>query len=389
MKVSLNIGYIPLVDCAPLVIAHELGFAEREGLTLNLIKHPSWSAIRDMVALGHLDAAHMLSPMPVAMSLGLGGLPVPLDALMVLSINGNNIGVSAAIADRMRIQGWDGNFQTPYDTGQHLIKATNGTLRLGVPYPFAMHTELTSHWLGTLGLNVKQGLNLRIIPPQKMADAVAADEIDAFCVGEPWGSIAVENSVAELVLPGSAIWSFAPEKVLATRQQWSVENPELTRQLMRATHAASHWLCQKSNKMVAAEILARPAYLNLSSSVIDRALTGNIRTRTGQISTNVDNFLLFHTAAANFPWRSQGAWIASRIAAREGIDQQAALAAGRACFRSDLYREYLNGTGADLPGASEKVEGALSQATPVPSVRGEMILGPDAFFDGQVFDFGR
>jgi ABC-type nitrate/sulfonate/bicarbonate transport system substrate-binding protein len=94
----LNCGYVPLVDCAPLVIAKDLGFAAEEGLALNLMAQPSWSALRDMLALGHLDAAHMLSPMPVAMSIGLGGLPARIDALMVLSVNGTVFGVSNAVA---------------------------------------------------------------------------------------------------------------------------------------------------------------------------------------------------------------------------------------------------------------------------------------------------
>ncbi len=389
MKPHLHVGFIPLVDCAPLVVARELGFADREGIELTLVKQPSWSAIRDMLALGHIEAAQMLSPMPIAMSLGLGGLPARVDALMVLSVNGNNMGVSPSIAARMRAAGWDGDFQTPFETGQHLLKATGGKLRLGVPFPFAMHTELTYHWLGSFGIDARNALELRIVPPPQMADAIAADEIDAFCVGEPWGSIAVENRVAELVLPGNAIWAFAPEKVLSVRHDWAEDNPDLTRRLMRAVYAACQWLSEFSNRLVAAEILAKPAYLDLRADVIDRALSGAILPSRGQMESKVDNFLCFHDGAANFPWRSQAAWIATRIAAREGIERSTALTVARACFRSDLYREYLGGFGVDLPGASEKLEGAMPRPTPVASMQGEMILGPDAFFDGQVFDFGR
>lgn len=389
MKPLLNVGFIPLVDCAPLVVARELGFAEREGFDLELVKQPSWSAIRDMLALGHIDAAQMLSPMPIAMSLGLGGLPERIDALMVLSVNGNNMGVSTSIAARMRAAGWNGNFQTPFETGKHLLSATGGKLRLGVPFPFAMHTELSYHWLGSFGIDAGAALELRIVPPTQMADAIAADEIDAFCVGEPWGSIAVENRVAELVLPGNAIWAFAPEKVLSVRHDWAAENPDLTRRLMRAVYAAGQWLREPSNRLVAAEILAKPAFLDLRADVIDRALSGAILPSRGRMEINVENFLCFHDAAANFPWRSQAAWIATRIAAREGIDRATALSVARACFRSDLYRENLGGIGVDLPGASEKLEGAMLQPTPVASIKGEMILGPDAFFDGQVFDFSQ
>ncbi|MCT8161070.1 ABC transporter substrate-binding protein [Pseudoruegeria sp. SHC-113] len=388
MKPRLTAGFIPLVDCAPLVVAHELGFAEREGFQLDLVKQPSWSAIRDMLALGHIEAAHMLSPMPVAMSLGLGGLAARVDVLMVLSANGNSMGVTPAIAERMRANGWSGDFNAPFETGKHLIEATGGEIRLGVPFPFSMHAELFYHWLGALGISSGEALDVRTIPPPRMAEAIGAGEIDAFCVGEPWGSLAVETGVAELVLPGSAIWAFAPEKVLAVRHEWCEENPDLTRRLMRAVHAASRWLGEAENRMVASELLARSDYLDLSDSIIDRALTWTIQPRMGQLGQHVENFQRFHGGAATFPWRSQGAWIATHIAARAGLSREEALEVARGCFRSDLYRANLTGTGADMPGASEKLEGALPRATPVASVRGEMILGPDAFFDGQVFDFG-
>lgn len=210
-------GFIPLVDCAPLVVAREMGFAQEEGLTLELYGQPSWSTLRDHLALGALDAAHMLSPVPVAMSLGLGGWPNRIDALMVLSVNGNVIGVSPELADQMRQQGWQGSFNDPRGTGGHLIAATRRNLRVGVPFPFSMHAELLYHWLGALGMRAPDELDVRTVPPPHMAEAMAAGEIEAFCVGEPWGSIAVERNVGELILPGAAIWAFAPEKVLAVR----------------------------------------------------------------------------------------------------------------------------------------------------------------------------
>ncbi|WP_208349929.1 CmpA/NrtA family ABC transporter substrate-binding protein [Pseudaestuariivita rosea] len=382
----INCGYVPLVDSAPLIIARELNFAQEEGLDLQLLKQPSWSALRDLLALGHLDAAHILSPLPIAMSLGLGGLPAQVDALMVLSANGNVIGVSNTLADQMRENGWSGDFLTPSETGKHLIASAGPDLRIGVPFPFSMHSELLYYWLGHLGIDVGNQLDIRIVPPPQMADAIAQGEIDVFCVGEPWGSIAVEQGVAELILPGAAIWAFAPEKVLAARRDWITTNPDLTRRLMRAVARAAKWLGDHDNRMMAAEVLARSEHLDVADDIIDRALAGRLIMRRRAFAQQVPHFLRFHGGAANFPWRSQAAWIASNLAGRMKLDRSQAIQIAKSCFRADLYRDYLSEISVDMPGASEKLEGALVHPEAVASERGELILGPDAFFDGQIFD---
>ncbi|WP_425090404.1 ABC transporter substrate-binding protein [Tropicimonas sp. S265A] len=386
MAREVHIGFVPLVDCATVVVAKHLGFADAEGVDLVLHKQPSWSALRDGVALGSLDAAHMLSPLPVAMSLGLGGLPSQIDALMVMSVNGDVIGVSNEIARKMRAAGWPASFRDPRGTGEHLIKATDRRLRIGVPFPFSMHAELVFHWLGALGLKTPGELDVRTVPPQLMADAIASDEIDAFCVGEPWGSIAVENGVGELVLPGSAIWAFSPEKVLGARHDWVEDNPDTVRALMRAVYGAAKWLGEEDNRLVASELLSRKDYVNVPATVIDRALSGRLVTRKRALGQTTGRFLMFHGAASTFPWRSQAAWIASNIAARVGLDRAQAIRTAKACFRSDLYRENLADLGLDMPGASEKIEGALAHPTAVASSKGSISLGPDAFFDGSIFD---
>ena len=374
-KTVLNCGYVPLVDCAPLVIANELGFAAEEGLTLNLVRQPSWSALRDMLALGHLDAAQMLSPMPVAMSIGLGGLPARVDTLMVLSVNGTVFGVSNDVADDLGV--------LPFGDANIILAALNArkgaTLRVGVPFHYSMHRMLLSYWTSTTpGLQIEE----ITVPPPRMADAIANGFVDAFWVGEPWGSVAVGQDVAQLMMTGRSVWRFAPEKVLAARHDWVEGNGDAAARLMRAVFKASAWLDVQKNKPLAVEILARSEHLSMSPDLIDPALSGDIVTKHNTAPTHVGRFLQFHKHAATFPWRSQAAWIASQLGADgAGIDR------AKACFRSDLYRQNLAGIGADLPGASEKEEGALHFETAVASTRGHMILAPDAFFDGRTFDF--
>lgn len=374
-RTVLKCGYLPLVDAAPLLIAKELGFAAEEGLDLCLFQQPSWSALRDLLALGHLDAAHMLSPMPVAMRLGLGGLRSEIDVLSVLSVNGTVFGVSNALGESLEDASF-GDAQGLLDRIAHLGPAR---LRVGVPFHAAMHRLLLSYWMRAAP---QIEFEVITVPPPRMTDALENGQIDAFWVGEPWGSVAVRRGVGRLMMTGRDVWAFAPEKVLAARTDWVKQNPVDTRRLMRAIHNASRWLDRRSNKSLAVEILARSEHLDLTPDLIDPAITGFLLADSQRPPVQVDQFLLFHKHAANFPWRSQAAWIAAQLGA-----DASGITLAKQCFRPDLYRDNLGPIGADLPGASEKIEGAMIHETAVASSRGHMILGPDAFFDGKTYDF--
>ncbi len=385
---EITVGFVPLVDAAPLVIAAELGFAEAEGIVLRLSREPSWAAVRDKLALGALEAAQMLAPVPIAMSMGLGGLAMPIEALSVLSVNGNVIGVSPALARRMEGAGAGPEVADAAAIGHALIGAVEGRLTVGVPFPFSMHAELLYHWLGALGLSAPQDLDVRTIPPPRMAEAIAAGEIDAFCVGEPWGSVAAAAGAAEIVLPARAIWQFAPEKVLAVRGGWAEAEPTAATALLRSVWRAARWIADPGHRMAASEILAGPAFLDVPAEVVERTLAGRyLVSASGQERTE-PRLIEFFGGAATFPWRSQALWIAVRLAARLGLDRAEAAEVARRCARPDFYRAALGPIGADLPGASEKVEGALDRPTSVAAAMGEISLGPDAFFDGSRFDPG-
>jgi NitT/TauT family transport system ATP-binding protein len=383
--VALPVAFVPLVDAAPLVIAQEMGFAEAEGIALDLIAAPSWSSVRDMLAFGRVDAAHLLSPVPVAMAMGLGGVRQPVSAVSVLSVNGNVICVSRALEDRLRHAGYGFDFADPYRAAAALAAAGGDRIVFGVPFPFSMHLELLRYWIEGTAL-AGAPIEIRTVPPPLMAQAMAEGDLDAFCVGEPWGSVAVDAGAGALLLPGCAIWAFAPEKVLAVRTDWAETEPHLLGRLMRAVWKAGHWLSQPESRTTAAEILSRPVWLDMPSERVDRALSGRF-TLSGQAEQRqVDGFLGFHRGAATFPWRSQARWIARRLAYRHGLPAGPAEDAAAAVFRSDLYRLHLAGTDADLPGASAKIEGTIRHPMAVASRKGQMTLLPDAFFDGRIFD---
>lgn len=257
---------------------------------------------------------------------------------------------------------------------------------MGVPFPFSMHAELVFYWLTALGLPAPQGVQVRTVPPSLMAQALQAGEIDAFCVGEPWGSQAVENGVGELLLPGSAIWAFAPEKVLALRADWAETQPALRDRLIRAVWRAGRWLSDPASRTLAAEMLSHPEALDLAPEIIERALTGRLVISPSGTMRIVPRFLEFHAGAASFPWRSQAQWIGMQLASRTGLDRDLAMTRARSVFRSDLHRRALTRTTADLPGASSKVEGAMTADCEAASPTGRLILCRDAFFDGHIFE---
>ena len=383
--VSVSVAYMPLIDAAPLIVAQEMGYAEAEGLSLDLIAAPSWSSVRDMLAFGRVDAAHLLAPIPIAMAMGLGGVQADLAAVSVLSVNGNVIGVSRMLEAKLRDIGYDFDFADARKAGAALAAVAPEVLVVGVPFPFSTHVELLHYWRDATVLS-DVAIEVRTVPPPLMAQALASGEIDAFCVGEPWGSVAVDAGNGALLLPGKAIWAFAPEKVLSVRSQWADTEPHLLGRLMRATWKAGRWLSQPQSWTAAAALLARKEYLNVSAELIDRALSGHLTiSHTGE-QRRIDGFVEFHQGAANFPWRSQAKWFGARLADRIGMDATLAAASAGAVFRSDIYREALKGAGAELPGASEKLEGAIQDPTAVASQRGRLILSPDAFFDGRIYD---
>jgi NitT/TauT family transport system ATP-binding protein len=219
-----------------------------------------------------------------------------------------------------------------------------------------------------------------------MAQALEDGSINAFCVGEPWGSVAVENGVGALLLPGNSIWSFAPEKVLAVRTDWAETEPELLTRMIRAVWQGARWAARPESRTAAAEMLSRPEYLGVPAEVIDRALTGRFIISNRGEQRETDGHVEFFDGAANFPWRSQAQWIGSRLARRFDLDQKESQSTAAGVFRSDLFRAALQNTGADIPGASQKLEGAIRHPTAVASLKGELILQPDTFFDECIFE---
>jgi NitT/TauT family transport system ATP-binding protein len=220
-----------------------------------------------------------------------------------------------------------------------------------------------------------------------MMDAALERQIDGFCAGEPWNSLAVDRGAGVIAVTKSALWRQGPEKVLGFRADFAEQKPESLAALLRAIYRAAEWAGRPENVDELARILASPVYLGAPAVTIERALSGRLIKTATSAAELVPDFLSFHDHAANFPWQSHSLWFYSQMVRwRQIAHSRKRAEKARQVYRPDLYRAALAGIGVDLPRASAKVEGALNARTPVASRKGSMLLGPDGFFDGRLFD---
>ena len=391
----VSAGFMPLFDSAVLIAAKELGFAEREGVALTLHRETSWANIRDRIAIGHFDVAHMLGPMPIACNLGLTPLSSDTIVPFALGLGGNCVTVSNTVWAGMVAHGAKPDLD-PAGAGAALRRfieertvAGLEPLRFAVTHPHSGHKYELSYWLAACGIDPLRGVDIVIVPPPFMADALGAGRIDGYCVGEPWNSASVARGTGHIATVKAAIWKNSPEKVLGVRKAWAEDYAAALSALLRAMHLSARWCQDAANRTELAKLMARPEFLGLPPEMQMPILSGELNVGGGVVR-QVEDFFLPFDKAANFPWKSQALWFYTQMVRWGQVGQSAANAAiARDCYRPDLYRAALKPLGVALPGANSKVEGALKAATPVGSAGASLVLGPDGFFDGQMFDPDR
>lgn len=387
---QLNIGFLPLVDAALPILAREHGFAEAQGLHLNLIQDVSWATVLDRLLYGHTDAAHLLAPLAIATTLGRGRPAKALAVPFVLGLNGNAITMSHALADKVAPAGSLGD---PVIVGQKLqaeiVKraAAGDRVRFGVVHRYSGHSYKLRYWLAECGIAPDRDVDIVTIAPPFAADALANAEVDGICVGEPWNSVAVERGIGRIVLVTAQIWRRGIEKVLAMPADRLTGERDKIERLVRALHFAAKHFIDPENWDANAEILARKEYLDGSARLIKRAISDRIMLVAGAQPVNVPDFMFQYREAANFPWKSQAAWLYSQMLRWDHLpyDAEDQLRAEQV-FQPNVYRSALKGLDTPMPGANSKLEGSVTGSLPVGSTQGRLTLGADPFFDGRVFD---
>lgn len=344
MTTPLRIGFIPLADAAALIVAVDKGFAAAEGLDVTLVREVSWSNVRDKLNIGMFDAAHLLAPVAIASSLGLGHVKVPIVAPFNLGINGNAITVSPALHAAIMSE-IEGDPFDPMATALALSRVVAARRRsgaepltFGMTFPFSTHNYQLRFWMAAGGVDPDEDVRLVVLPPPYMVDSLANGHVDAFCVGAPWNSVAVDLGVGHILHFVADILVHAVEKVLAVRQDWSEKNPQLMAALVRAHDRAADFIEQPQNRAEAAQILGAPERIGIDAEVIQRTLDGRLKISPDGTMRESSRYLLVGREGAARPDPVQAAWLyAQMVRWGQTTISPEALKTAMAVFRPDLY----------------------------------------------------
>ena len=379
MKTDLTLGYMPLTDSLPLPAAAQLGFFRDQGLDVTLQEEVSWANIRDKVIVGQFDGAHMLAPMVMASTLGLGGLNKPLIAPYSLNLGGNGMTLSASLYRELEstTRGRPGPASLKQLIEQRKLEK-QPPLVLAVVFPYSSHNLLLRYWLASAGIDPDRDVTTVVLPPSQMVDHLRLGHIHGFFAGEPWNAVATADGIGCCVATGRDIWQNAPNKVLGVTEDWARTNPDTLDALLRALYRAGAWL--DGNRAQAVSLLAE--YLPVDRRALAPALLGHTGYRPDSGDAPEPDLLVFHRYLANFPWVSHGYWFLNQMARwgwLPGDQDLSAVAA--ACYRPDLYRRALADT--PLPGQDWKGEGIHAGPWRLETSQGEIGMGADTFIDGE------
>ena len=346
----LRLGFVPLIDCAPLVLAQELGLFARYDLNVDLQRQPGWATIRDKILYGDLDAAHALSVMPFAATLGLGSIRSECVTGLVLNLNGNAITLSR----ELRLRG-----VRDARTLRAEIERCRGTktFTFGVVFQWSSHNFLLRSWLASAGIDPDKDVHIVVVPPPAMFMNLKAGNLDGYCVGEPWNSIAVESgdgwcpTVSAQLAPGHA------EKVLMVRRDFTEMRAGEHLRLIAALLEACAFCERLENREHVVETLSRAAYVNAPADLLRFSLVGPFRFGGDRVEA-VPGFHRFSGDDANEPSISKAQWILEHLLRLGAIQDRTAIRtlASGAVFRADLYeqaKQLLNPTEHTKPDALE------------------------------------
>ena len=368
-KNKLRIGFIPLVDAMALIVAVDKGFTKEEGLDVELLREVSWSNMRDKLNIGLFDAAHLLAPIAIASSLGLGHVKVPIVAPFNLGLNGNAITVTndlyKALADNAH-----GDLADPKVSARSLADVVaerrrkgREPLNFGMTFPFSTHNYQLRFWMASGGVDPDQDLRMVVLPPPYMVESISSGHVDGFCVGAPWNSVAVDLGIAHILHFVSEILQRAAEKVLAVRASWAKENPDILRRLVRAHGKAAGFIEDVKNREETSTILSAPNRIDVAAEVIRRTLDGKLKVAPDGTIRTSERYLLAGRLGAARPDPVQAAWLyAQMVRWGHAPLSNEFLAMAKAVFRTDLYDAIL-GKGEPLP-ASEPADGVGAFAGP-------------------------
>jgi len=304
-KQVIRLGIIPLTDCAPIVMAKELGLFAKYGVNVEVTKEASWANVRDKILTGELDGAHCLFSMPFSVYTGVGGKEgSEMRIAMVLNNNGQAITLSKDFCGKVGFK--QTNKIAPVVAAK--LKAEK-EVTFAMTFPGGTHDIWLRYWLAAANVNQK-AVKIITIPPPQMVSNMKVGNMDGYCVGEPWNGVAVKQGIGFTEISTQDIWKHHPEKALVVNKQFSESRREDLKNVMKAVMEACKWLDNRANRKRAAEIIGKTPYVNAPADVIEARLMGDYNLGCDQgteIYTN--DYMLFHrNGETNFPRKSHAIW---------------------------------------------------------------------------------
>jgi nitrate/nitrite transport system substrate-binding protein len=337
---DIRFGIIALTDCAPIVMAHELGYFKKFGINSVVSKEASWAVIRDKLSIGENQATHMLIGMPLASTMGLAGSPVkPMVIPWLLNRNGQAI----TLNNKLKAAG----AKTPAQIKPLAMKAkaSGEPLTFAMTFPPGTHAMWIRYWLASGGIHPDKDVTLITIPPAQMVANMKVDKMDGFCVGEPWNNRAIEDGIGFTAVTTQQMWKDHPEKVCAFTEEFAMKNPKTVKAILKALHLASVDLDKLENRPKFAEVIARPSYINCPPATITERLLGKYEYGDGRVEQD-PNYMIFSNRNTNYPHQIYAKWWLTQLR-RWGMTKGAPDYTGvtKRVIRSDIYREAMKELG--------------------------------------------
>jgi len=331
-KKEVRIGFIPLTDCASVVMASVLGLDAKHGVKIVPSKEASWAGVRDKLVNGELDFAHALYGLVYGVHLGIGGPRKDMAVLMSLNRNGQAISLSKKLADKGAVDGAGLAKLMAVEKREYTFAQT---------FPTGTHAMWLYYWLAANGIHPMKDAKVITVPPPQMVANMRVGNMDGFCVGEPWNHRAIIDGIGVTATTTQEIWKDHPEKVLGTTADFAKKHPNTTRAVTAAILEAGRWIdAGLSNKNRMAETIADKSYVNTSVDAINQRILGRYQNGLGRTWDDPNHMKFFDDGAVNFPYLSDGMWFLTQHK-RWGLlkEHPDYLAVATQVNQVDLYRQ--------------------------------------------------
>jgi nitrate/nitrite transport system substrate-binding protein len=341
-KEEVKIGFIPLTDCASVVMASVLGIDKKYGVKIVPSKEASWAGVRDKLVNGELDFAHVLYGLVYGVHMGIGGPKKDMAVLMTLNNNGQAITLSKKLADKGAVDGASLAKVMAADKGEYTFAQT---------FPTGTHAMWLYYWMAANGINPLKDAKVITVPPPQMVANMRVGNMDGYCVGEPWGQRAIMDGIGITAVTTQDIWKDHPEKVLGTTGDFVKKYPNTARAVTAAILEAGKWIdtgLQNKNKM--AETIADKSYVNTSVDAINQRILGRYTNGLGKSWDDPNYMKFFNDGSVNFPYLSDGMWFLTQHK-RWGLlkEHPDYLQVATQINRIDIYKQAAAATNTPLP----------------------------------------